>query len=109
MGIDLGPANPRISPLIKLSRWSLLIGGIMWGMHRYNVNKATEDEIRSYNARRRRQRRPRPTRRRWKSWPRNSVKVHLASLPLTHPHPIYMQQQQLIMFSPHLDIVYYVV
>jgi len=49
--IDLGPANPRISPLIKLSRWSLLIGGIFWGMHRYNKNKAAEDEIRAYNAR----------------------------------------------------------
>merc|ERR1712154_82287 len=49
--IDLGPANPRISPLIKLSRWSLLVGGIFWGVHRYKVNKAAEDEIRAYNAR----------------------------------------------------------
>merc|ERR1712001_353431 len=49
--IDLGPANPRISPLIKLSRWSLLVGGIFWGMHRYKVNKAKEDEVRAYNAR----------------------------------------------------------
>ena len=39
--IDLGPANPRISPLIKLSRWSLLIGGIFWGMHRYTWNFKT--------------------------------------------------------------------
>eukprot|EP00095_Tigriopus_kingsejongensis_P010974 maker-scaffold270_size230592-snap-gene-1.26 protein:Tk10974 transcript:maker-scaffold270_size230592-snap-gene-1.26-mRNA-1 annotation:"atp synthase e chain" len=49
--IDLGPANPRISPLIKLSRWSLLIGGIFWGMHRYEIHSKTETELRAYNAR----------------------------------------------------------
>ena len=49
--MDLGPANTRISPLIKLSRWSFLVAGIFWGVHRYNVNKNTEDEIRAYNAR----------------------------------------------------------
>ncbi len=49
--MDLGPANTRISPLIKLSRWSLLIGGIFWGVHRFNVNKRKEDELRAYNAR----------------------------------------------------------
>jgi hypothetical protein len=49
--MDLGPANPRVSPLIKLSRWTLFVGGIFWGIHRYNVNKRNEDEIRAYNAR----------------------------------------------------------
>ena len=49
--MDLGPANPRISPLIKLSRWTLLGAGILWGAHRYRVNKNKEDELRAYNAR----------------------------------------------------------
>lgn len=38
--IDLGTPNTRISPLIKLSRWSLLIAGIFWGMHRSVLNEA---------------------------------------------------------------------
>ncbi|TRY80407.1 hypothetical protein TCAL_16789 [Tigriopus californicus] len=49
--IDLGPANPRISPLIKLSRWTLLVGGIFWGAHRYRVNKEAEDAHRAYVSR----------------------------------------------------------
>merc|ERR1712212_101901 len=34
------------SALIKLSRYTMLVAGIMWGRHRYNVNKATEDAFR---------------------------------------------------------------
>ena len=49
--MDLGAANPRISPLIKLSRWTLLTAGIFWGAHRWKVNKAKEDEVRAYNTR----------------------------------------------------------
>ncbi|QQP54359.1 Uncharacterized protein FKW44_007170 [Caligus rogercresseyi] len=48
--VDLGPIG-KVSPLVKLSRWSALTLGIYWGVKRYNANKATEDEIRAYNAR----------------------------------------------------------
>merc|ERR1712142_717483 len=48
---DLGPANARISPFIKLSRWSLLFAGIYWGVHRRQVNLAKADEERAYKAR----------------------------------------------------------
>ncbi len=40
----------RVSPLIKTCRWTALIVGIYWGTKRYQANKATEDEIRAYNA-----------------------------------------------------------
>jgi F-type H+-transporting ATPase subunit e len=49
MAVELG-APVRVSPLIKAGRWTALIAGIYWGTKRYNANKATEDEIRAYNA-----------------------------------------------------------
>uniref|UniRef100_A0A0K2TWE1 ATP synthase F(0) complex subunit e, mitochondrial n=1 Tax=Lepeophtheirus salmonis TaxID=72036 RepID=A0A0K2TWE1_LEPSM len=48
--IDLGPIG-KVSPLVKLCRWTALSLGVYWGIKRYNVHKATEDEIRAYNAR----------------------------------------------------------
>jgi len=49
MAVELG-APVRVSPLIKACRWTALIAGIYWGAKRYAINKATEDEVRAYNA-----------------------------------------------------------
>merc|ERR1712183_801872 len=46
---DMGPAG-RVSPLIKLTRWTLLIGGIYWGSKRYYALKEIEDNRRAYEA-----------------------------------------------------------
>jgi len=43
-------AAVRVSPLIKLSRWSLLLAGIYYGNKRYHALKVQEDEIRAYEA-----------------------------------------------------------
>jgi len=44
------PEPVRVSPLIKTCRWGALIAGIWWGGKRFAANKATEDEVRAYNA-----------------------------------------------------------
>merc|ERR1712203_82636 len=46
---DMGPAG-RVAPLIKLTRWTLLIAGIYYGSKRYTALKAIEDNRRAYEA-----------------------------------------------------------
>merc|ERR1712228_245215 len=46
---DMGPAG-RVAPLIKLTRWTLLIAGIYYGSKRYSALKAVEDNRRAYEA-----------------------------------------------------------
>merc|ERR1712018_835780 len=60
--------------------------------------------------RRRPPRRPRPTRRRWRSSPRNSVKdyLFLKSPYCASPSQLHAATSP-ILFSPRLDVVYYVV
>merc|ERR1712088_327518 len=44
---DMGPAG-KVSPLIRASRWTMLLLGIWWGHHRYNVNFEKERKLREY-------------------------------------------------------------
>ena len=34
-------------PLFQTCRWTALLAGIYWGVHRYNINRATEEEVKS--------------------------------------------------------------
>ncbi|KAI9564640.1 hypothetical protein GHT06_008381 [Daphnia sinensis] len=45
-------APVQVSPLIKFGRYSALLLGIMWGSHRFRVNKAKEDAWRVEEAER---------------------------------------------------------
>ncbi|KAK4020665.1 ATP synthase subunit e, mitochondrial [Daphnia magna] len=45
-------APVQVSPLIKFGRYSALLLGIMWGSHRFRVNKAAEDSWRAEEAER---------------------------------------------------------
>uniref|UniRef100_T1IW48 ATP synthase F(0) complex subunit e, mitochondrial n=1 Tax=Strigamia maritima TaxID=126957 RepID=T1IW48_STRMM len=44
------PAPVRVSPLIKASRWSFLVLGIMWGASRHRSITKKEISIREYEA-----------------------------------------------------------
>ncbi|XP_057371471.1 ATP synthase subunit e, mitochondrial-like [Daphnia carinata] len=45
-------APVQVSPLIRFGRYSALLLGIMWGGHRFRVNKANEDAWRVEEAER---------------------------------------------------------
>ncbi|XP_074603833.1 ATP synthase, subunit E [Brevipalpus obovatus] len=45
----LPPPIP-VSPFIRLTRWTLFVSGIAWGVHRHRVNRRKEDEYQAYIA-----------------------------------------------------------
>ena len=45
--IDMASAVPRnVSPLIRAGRWSLLLGGLIYGRMHYNTVQLREDKVR---------------------------------------------------------------
>jgi len=40
----------NVSPLIRFGRWTALISGIMWGIHRHRVNTKKENAYQEYEA-----------------------------------------------------------
>ncbi|KAH9492948.1 hypothetical protein Btru_023903 [Bulinus truncatus] len=48
MSASLNPPKQNISPLIRFSRWSALLAGIVYGTYRYNYLSKREVEIQKH-------------------------------------------------------------